>query len=109
MHFFTLGACQSSTAVQDNSCGGANIVDAAICDATAILNNTASSSSHIDDCSADKSSTGGSDSRFWDATWIDSGREDLASPPQHFDWLAWFNQKRCLVVLWGVYIWYLTH
>lgn len=66
--FFTLGACQNRTTVQDNSCGGAHIVDAAMEDATAILNHTASSSLHIGDRSADKSSTGGSDSRFWDAT-----------------------------------------
>ena len=97
--FFTLGACQNSLAVQDNSCGGANIVDAAMYDATAILNNTASSLPHMGNCSADKSSTSGSDSRFWNATWMDSGREGLASSPLHFDWLARFNQKSCLVVL----------
>ena len=87
--FFTLGACrQNGLAIQDNSCGGANIVDAAMYDATAILNDTASSLPHIGNCSADKSSTGGSDSRFWNATWMDSGREGLASSPLHFHWLA---------------------
>jgi len=86
--FFTLGACLNGSAVQDISCGGAYIVDAAMYNATTILQHTASSSSHIDDRSADKSSASGSDSRFWNATWVGSGREGLASPPQHFDWLA---------------------
>ena len=98
--FFTLGACrQNGLAIQDNSCGGAYIVDAAMYDAITILNHTASSLPHMGNCSADKSSTGGSDSRFWNATWMDSGQEGLASPPQHFDWLSQFNQKSCLVVL----------
>jgi hypothetical protein len=66
--FFYSSACLNGSAIRDNSCGGATIVDAARYDATAILTNTASSSPHMGDCSADKSSASGSDSRFWNAT-----------------------------------------
>jgi hypothetical protein len=68
LHFFYSSACLNGSAIRDNSCGGATIVDAARYDATAILTNTASSSPHMGDCSADKSSASGSDSRFWNAT-----------------------------------------
>lgn len=97
--FFTLGACLNSATVYDNSCDGAHLVDAARCNAIANLHHTASSSLHIGDRSADKSSASGSDSRFWNATWMDSGREILASSPQNIDWFAKFDQKSCLVVL----------
>lgn len=96
LHFFTPSACLNSFAILDSSCGGANIVDAAMYDATTICKHTVDANSIKGDCTTESNSISGF-GYFWNATWMNSERQEFLSPPKQFPRLTQFGRKSCLV------------
>ena len=94
--FFTLSACLNSSAILDNSCGGANTVDAAVNDTTTIFKYTVDANI-LKGRSATDSNSASSFGYFRNATWMNSEREEFLSPPKQFPRLTQFGQKSCLV------------
>jgi len=94
--YFTLGASLNSLAILDNSCGGANIVDATMCDTATIFNYTVDANSLKGICTTESNFVSSFD-YLWNATWMNSEREEFSSSPRQFPRLTQFGQKSCLV------------